>query len=484
MAIFGVSCGFHDAAVSVVSGKKILFAGHSERYSKKKNDPLLHEDLVREALEWGDPDTVVYYERPWLKRTRQWYAGQTNSFDYKTHLRSFFGKTPIEKVGHHEAHAAAGYYTSGFDDAAIIVVDAIGEWDTTSVWVGSGDELKKVWSTTYPDSLGLLYSAFTKRCGFKPNEEEYIMMGAAAFGRSSTWHNSIMNDFIEFGDGPEFKLRQNVHLGIGNWKPNAAIEDLAAGIQSVLEEYLIRLFEWVAFTTGKRYVVFMGGVALNCVANAKLAARHIFDDIWIMPNPGDAGASLGAAISYGGKHVQWNGPYLGTDIQREVDIEESVRALGEGKIIALANGKSEFGPRAFGNRSILADPRSNSTKDRVNAIKQRQKFRPFAASVLEEYAHEWFSMPEQVAISPYMQYSWRVKYPRAVPAICHVDATSRIQTVNREQNSMFYNLLTRWYEKTGCPMLLNTSLNVKGMPLVNDWQDVEYFRASHDIPIF
>jgi carbamoyltransferase len=484
MAIFGISCGFHDAAVSVVSGKKILFAGHSERYSKTKNDPLLHKDLVREALEWGDPDTIVYYERPWLKRTRQWYAGQTNQFDYKAHIRDFFGKVPVEKVGHHEAHAAAGYYTSGFDDAAIIVVDAIGEWDTTSVWVGSGDVLKKVWSTTYPDSLGLLYSAFTKRCGFKPNEEEYIMMGAAAYGRWSTWHDFLKTDFIEYGDGPDFRLRQNVHFGIDNWKPSANIEDLAAGMQSVLEEYLVRLFEWVAFTTGKRYVVFMGGVALNCVANAKLAARHIFDDIWIMPNPGDSGSSLGAALACKREQVQWDGPYLGTDIKREVDIANTVAALGEGKICAIAAGRAEFGPRALGNRSILADPRSRRTKNHVNEIKKRQKFRPFAASILEEHAHDWFTMPEQVAISPYMQYSWCVRYPRAVPAICHVDATSRIQTVNREQNPMFYDLLTRWFEKTGCPMLLNTSLNVKGMPLVNDWQDAELFRASHDIPIF
>ena len=310
------------------------------------------------------------------------------------------------------------------------------------------------------------------------------MMGAAAYGRWSTWHDFIKNDFIEFGDGPEFRLRQNVHLGIDNWKPNAEIVDLAAGMQSVLEEYLIRLFEWVAFTTGKRYVVFMGGVALNCVANAKLAARKIFDDIWIMPNPGDAGSSLGAALAYKRAPVHWDGPYLGTDISREVDVDKIVAALVRGETIGLASGRAEFGPRAFGNRSILADPRPRSAKNRVNAIKMRQEFRPFAASVLEDHADEWFTMPKPLAISPYMQYCWRVKQPRAVPAICHVDATSRIQTVNREQNPMFYNLLARWYGKTGCPILLNTSLNVKGMPLVNDWQDAEYFRNSHDIPMF
>lgn len=483
MAIFGVSAGFHDAAVSVVSGSKILFGGHSERYSKSKNDRLLHEDLVREALEWGEVDTLVYYEKPWLKRTRQWYAGQENDFDYKAHIREHFGNVRIEKVGHHEAHAAAGFYTSGFEDAAIIVCDAIGEWDTTSVWTGGPEGLKKVWSTTYPDSLGLLYSAFTQRCGFKPNEEEYIMMGAAAFGRPE-YKDAIREEFMQYENGPDFSLRKNVHLGIGDWKPTADIQDLACSMQKVLEEYLVLLFDWVANTTKKRYVVFMGGVALNCVANAKLAARKIFDDIWIMPNPGDAGSSLGAALAYKRAHVSWDGPYLGTNIERALDIDRATAELEAGRIIAVANGRAEFGPRAFGNRSILADPRSRKAKGLVNEIKKRQQFRPFAASVLEEHARREFIIPEHLENSPYMQYTWRVASPRAYPAICHIDSTSRIQTVNRQQNATYYALLERFHEKTGCPMLLNTSMNIKGMPLVNDWKDAEAFQWAYDVPIF
>jgi len=483
MAIFGVSCGFHDAAVSVVSGKKILFAGHSERYSKNKNDKHLCDGLIREALEWGDVDTLVYYEKPFWKKLRKWYAGQKNDFDYKSHLRQFFGNVPIETVSHHESHAAAGFYTSGFNEAAIIVADAIGEWDTLSVWVGSGASLEKIWSTRYPDSLGLLYSAFTQRCGFKPNEEEYILMGASAFGRPSLTEE-IRDEFIEIGDAHEFLLKKNVHMGIDDWMPRASIEDLAASIQRVLEEYLVDLFEWVARETGKRYIVFMGGVALNCVANAKLAARRIFEDIWIMPNPGDAGSALGAALAYKREQVQWTGPYLGTDIEREVDIDEAIRSLEREYVIAVANGRAEYGPRALGNRSILADPRYRNTKSRVNDIKKRQQFRPFAASVLEEKAADHFVMPQHVEKSPYMQYTWRVKYPRYVPAICHVNSTSRIQTVNKQQNSVFYALLKRWYEKTECPMLLNTSLNIRGMPLVNTWEDANNFRWVHDIPIY
>lgn len=344
--------------------------------------------------------------------------------------------------------------------------------------------MKKIWSAKYPDSLGLLYSAFTERCGFKPNEEEYILMGAAAYGRPSIV-DDIRKEFIQRGEYPhEFMLSKNVHKGIGKWKHMVSIEDIAASIQKVLEEYLIELFEWVAMTTGKRRLVFMGGVALNCVANAKLAARKIFDDIWIMPNPGDAGSSLGAALSYKREQVKWENPYLGTEIRRKLDIEDAVRALRAGDVIAIANGRAEFGPRALGNRSILADPRQRSAKNAVNEIKKRQKFRPFAASILEEEAENHFVMPQHVENSPYMQYTWRVKYPRYVPAICHINSTSRIQTVNREQNPEFYDLLKLWHEKTECPMLLNTSMNIRGMPLVNTWEDANNFRWMHDIPIF
>jgi carbamoyltransferase len=483
MAIFGVSCGFHDAAISVIDGDEILFAAHAERYSKIKNDKYLNNDIVREALSYGEVDTLVYYEKPILKKTRMWFSGQNDDFKYKTHLRKFFGKIPIETVGHHQSHAAAGYYTSGFDDAAIIVADAVGEWDTLSVWVASGDVMKKVASTKYPDSLGLLYSAFTRRCGFKPNEEEYILMGASAFGTPNLVED-IKREFVEPSDQQEFLLKKNVHRGIGNWMPKASMEDIAASIQCVLEDYLTELFEWVSYTTGKRKLVFMGGVALNCVANSKLATRRIFDDIWIMPNPGDAGSALGAALAYTNQHVNWKHPYLGTDINRDIDIDMAVDKLSRGHIIAVANGRAEYGPRALGNRSILADPRTRSSKHRVTTIKQRQQFRPFAASVLEAHAANNFMIPLYVGNSPYMQYTWRATAPRSVPAICHVDSTSRIQTVNDEQHAVLHALLTRWYDKTGCPILLNTSMNIRGMPLVNTWEDAEVFSDMYDVPIF
>lgn len=306
-------------------------------------------------------------------------------------------------------------------------------------------------------------------------------MGMAPFGRPD-YVDDIRKELIAIDKAPQFSLRQNVHIGIGDWMPEARIEDLAASIQVVLEDYLYDLFDWTAYTIHSKNVVYMGGVALNCVANGKIAQKGIFDNWWIMPNPGDAGSSLGAALAHKRDFVEWTGPYLGTDIKRKLDTEAAVTALEEHKIIGVANGRAEFGPRALGNRSILADPRYVSTKRLVNQIKKREQFRPFAAIVLEEKANEYFYMPFQAM--PYMQFTVRCKLPREVPAICHVDCTSRIQTINREQNPVIYDLLKKWYERTKCPLLLNTSLNIKGMPLVNTWEDAEKFKWFHDIKIF
>lgn len=476
MAIFGISCGFHDAAISVVEEDKILFAAHAERYSRVKGDKLLNQELVNAALDHGGkPEAVIFHEKPWLKRLRRWAYGQGNGFNAKDHIKQFFRGHRIYTMGHHESHAAAGWYTSDYESAAVVVIDAIGEWDTISVWDASiWKGMEKVWSAQYPDSLGLLYSAFTKRCGFKPNEEEYIMMGASAFGTPSLV-DEIRKDFIESADAPDFKLKRNVHRGIGDWMPDAKVEDIAASIQFILEEYLHDLMEWVRAKTGRKRLVYMGGVALNCVANAKLF--DVFDDVWIMPNPGDAGSSLGAALAWQGAPVAWRGPYLGKDIGEGFSVKDAVTGLVSGKVVALAHGRAEFGPRALGNRSLLVDPRYRSSKTTVNRIKQREQFRPFAASILAEHAHDHFLMPAN-ANSAYMQYAWRAKHPQAVPAICHVDGTSRIQTVTREQNPSFHALLEAWYQETGCPMLLNTSLNVKGEPLVNSWADVMKFGRS------
>jgi carbamoyltransferase len=270
------------------------------------------------------------------------------------------------------------------------------------------------------------------------------------------------------------------------WREDLTTEqdfmDIAASVQKIAEEFMCDISRWAQKATGSNNLVLMGGCALNCVANEKIARMGLFKDIWIMPNPGDAGSSLGAILAYTCRQANWKHPYLGTNITRPFDMNGAVDALVAGEIIGVATGRAEFGPRALGNRSLLADPRGLTIKDRVNDIKKRQRFRPFAPIVLEQYAHEYFDLP--VATSPYMQFTAPCKFPDEFPAICHVDGSSRVQTLNEEQNPVMFELLTKFFEKTGCPILLNTSLNIKGMPLVDSWDDALAFQNKYNVKIF
>jgi carbamoyltransferase len=486
--IWGISALSHDASLTVIDDAKVVFAAHAERYSRRKNDAFIHEYLIAEALQYGTPDAVAWYERPVLKKARHLRAGQWRHaarFDDlpKRYLQSLGLPFRVPRptiVGHHEAHAVAGIATSGFADAAVIVADAIGEFDTFSIWNYSRYlGLTCLFRVRYPHSLGLLYSAFTRRCGFRPNEDEYITMGMAAFGEP-IHVDRILEDFLEFGD-PGFRLRVNVHRGIGNWLPEARAEDLAASVQEVTERVILNAARWARRRTGSTNLVFMGGVALNCVANAKIAMSGLFDHLWIFPNPGDAGSSLGAAAAIATAPISWPGPYLGTNIDRHLDIAAAVVQLRRSGLIAVANGRAEFGPRALGNRSILADPRSPDMKSRVNTVKGREKFRPFAPVIRQGRASEFFEMP--VPRTPYMQFTARCREPGRFPAVVHVDGTSRVQTVSPEQHSLLYALLTEWEEATGCPMLLNTSLNSRGEPLVNTWEHALAFGKRENIKV-
>ena len=277
MRILGISALSHDAAVSLVEDGEILFAGHAERYSRKKNDSELNKDLIDSAMKFGEPDVIAWYERPLIKKSRQLAAGQwTDCFALhdmpRRHIRKFgLGRFKLEYISHHESHAAAGYFTSPFDDAVVIVLDAIGEWGTISIGEYEGTKLKWLRSMTYPHSLGLLYTAFTQRCGLKPNEEEYILMGMAAFGEAK-YTDLIMEEFIQGVDTEEgVRLKENVHLGIGDWNPGAKVVDIAASIQAVMESLLLDIVRLAAGLTMSRNLVLMGGVALNCVANEKIA---------------------------------------------------------------------------------------------------------------------------------------------------------------------------------------------------------------------
>lgn len=465
MKILGVNETTHDAALAVIEDGDILFAGHAERYSKEKNDWFLNGEIIADALiHTGGPDKLAYYENRWLKKLRiQQHGGFGGGkpFYKSTNL----GKLPSKSFMHHHSHAAAGYYTSSFTNAVVVVLDAIGEYETSTIWIGNGEKLQKIWNQKYPVSFGLYYSAFTKLVGLKPNEEEYIMMGMAAYGDASRYYEKVKAYFPVFNRQP-----YNFHTGILDWGEEVSGQtrfDIAAAVQKVFEERLVEFMKFAKNLSGERNLVFMGGVALNSKANTLL--WDIFSAVWIMPNPGDAGSALGAAAAMYGKHLNWKGPYLGHDLGGPYPVDKIINALIKDKIAPVASGRAEYGPRALGNRSILADPRDPDIKDKVNTIKKRELFRPFAPVVLEEEASKWFDMNYT---SPYMQYTPRCLEPRLIPSVVHADGTSRVQTVNEKDHSGLYAVLRKWHALTGVPILLNTSLNIKGQPMINDFQDV------------
>jgi carbamoyltransferase len=345
-----------------------------------------------------------------------------------------------------------------------VVLDAIGEFNTSTIWVGEGSKIKQVYKQNYPVSFGLFYSAFTQLVGLMPNQEEYIMMGMAGYGDSSKYLKKVNEYFPSIK-----KQKYNFHKGITDWGWVSDQDkfDIAAAAQLVYEQRLIEFMNMAKSITGKINLVFMGGCALNCSANTLL--WKVFNDVWIMPNPGDAGSSLGAAALFYGKHLNWKGPYLGYDLLGEYPVDKIVDEILKNKIVAVANGRAEYGPRALGNRSILADPRDPDIKDKVNLIKQREKFRPFAPVIMEECVKEWFEMD---FTSPYMQYAVKCKKPELIPSVVHIDGTSRVQTVNKNQHKGLWRVLNKFYQQTGVPILLNTSLNIKGQPLINDKNDI------------
>jgi carbamoyltransferase len=492
MKYIGLSCGFHDAGVSVIDDNgNILFAGHSERYSKKKHDANLCADIIDEALYYvaGDNYELHYYEKPLLKALRQFRAGQpigplTVKQIIGSDLVELMSDRNIKTHVHHKTHAAAGFQTSPFEDATVVVIDAIGEMDCITIWDAYYDKngyakYKKIWSKKYPNSIGMFYSAMTQRVGLKPMDEEYILMGMAAYGKP-THANRMASAFLD--DIFDIEFKQNLHIGLeeNNFLDKADDMDIAASAQ-LLCETLIEKVMHKAFRLGaSKNLVYGGGVALNCLAN-RLLGKY-FENIWIMPNPGDAGNSLGAAALGYGKKVLWRDAFLGTDIKGSYPVDKIVRELKENKMVGVASGRAEFGPRALGNRSLLADPRGPEIKDKVNEIKRRQKFRPFAPIILEELVHDYFDMPANWSDSRYMQVIAKCRNPDLYPAICHHDLTSRVQTVPKD-GSGIRKLLEKWYAATGCPILLNTSLNIRGEPMVNDRSDADRFEKLYDLKV-
>jgi carbamoyltransferase len=505
MIRWGITANSHDAAIAVFVDKEIKFAAHSERSSGVKNDKHLNQKLINQALEFGFPDTVHWYETQWLKRLRQLTSGQ-----YKLALTKPSPVTTMSEFGidacdsmllmddyrenqtmfhnhrHHASHAAAGFYTSPFRDAAILVIDSIGEFETLTIWHGKDKKMRKLFSQSYPHSVGLWYSAMTQRIGLKPNEEEYILMGWAAVGDPEKYKQKIFDDFFEPFDGtPNIRFKQNLHRGCLWWAPELNTiqdyADIAASTQAVYE----MVFDYLVMKTkeivGDENIVIMGGCALNCVANG-LAYKY-FDNVWIMPNPGDAGSAVGCVLDWNREFVPFTTPYLGYEIKGSYPVNATLQELSTVGMVGVANGRAEYGPRALGNRSLLADPRGQEMKDLVNTVKRRQEFRPFAPVIMAEHVHDYFDMPAGCNHSPYMQFIGTCKRPDLYPAITHLDGTSRVQTVTREQHPGLYELLERWYAQTGCPMLLNTSLNIKGEPMVDDEDDAERWTRKYNVKV-
>lgn len=493
MSILGISAGFHDAGATVIDHRgDIVFAAHSERYSKFKNDENFSYGLLEELRQYhNDVDTVAYYERPWAKQLRCWYAGQglnwhqlTASQCVRRQLGENFKHVPILSFNHHLSHAAGGFQTSPFERATVVVIDAVGEFDTVTIWGAEYDsrgqaQYHRLWSQQYPNSVGMFYSAVTKRVGLHPMDEEYILMGMAAYGDSKHTSEKLRLDLID--SEWEIRFKENLHLGLATKYLSDHTEfDIAAGAQDLVEDLILnvmiraRNFKW------SPNLVYMGGVALNCAANARIG--NYFDRIWIMPCPGDAGSSLGAAALAYGARVNWRDAFLGHNIPGAYPVNALLDELVSNRIVGVASGRAEFGPRALGNRSLLADPRGPEIKDRVNEIKRRQKFRPFAPVILEELADTYFDMPRGWASSRYMQSIARCRVPDLFPAIIHHDGTSRVQTVPRD-GSGIRQLLEKWYVMTDCPMLLNTSLNVRGEPMVNDRADADRFETLYGIKV-
>ncbi len=559
MNILGISAFYHDSAACLVKDGEIVAAAQEERFTRKKHDQSFPKNAIRYCLEAGgliekDIDFVAFYEKPFLKFER---ILETYLSYAPTGFASFIKALPIwikQKLWikdliatelhydgeiifpeHHEAHAASAFYPSPYQDAAVLTMDGVGEWATSSYGVGDGNELRILKEIRFPHSLGLLYSAFTYYAGFKVNSGEYKVMGLAPYGEPK-YKDLILKELMDLKEDGSFRLdmryfnycvgltmtNDRFHKLFGGppRRPETRITqremDLARSVQDVTEEVMLRMARHIRKVTGKKNICLAGGVALNCVGNGKILKEKCFDGIWIQPAAGDAGGALGAALFVwhqylGKKRIVKNsrdsqkGSFLGPefkdeDIQAYLDshqipyarlqnsqiAERIAELISQDKVIGWFEGRMEFGPRALGARSIIGDARSPKMQEIMNVkIKFRESFRPFAPSVLEEKVSDYFEMEEK---SPYMllvapvRQSHRRKMTveedklfgieklnvvrSSVPAVTHVDYSARVQTVDPESNPLYYEMIKKFDEKHHCPVIINTSFNVRGEPLV------------------
>jgi carbamoyltransferase len=557
--ILGISAYYHDAAAALVDDGRVLAAAQEERFTRRRHDPAFPARAVRWCLEsqglaLGDLDAVVFYDKPFLKfeRLLETYLACAphglRSFvaampvwvkeklllksELRRELRALGGGAPLPRLlfsEHHLSHAASAFYPSPFERAAVLCLDGVGEWATSSAWVGAGTRLEPRWELHFPHSLGLLYSAFTAYTGFKVNSGEYKMMGLAPYGEPR-YAELIRRHLVDVKPDGSFRLdmryfgyatglrmttpRLHALFGGPPRRPDEPVDqrtmDLAASIQQVTDEIVLRLARALRRETGERHLCLAGGVALNCVSNGLLAREGVFDELWIQPAAGDAGGALGAALlachasgvprAVAPGSDGMSGAQLGPGwsdgaaeafcreqglpherLAPDALVERVASRLADGAVVGWMQGPCEFGPRALGNRSILADPRDPAMQRTLNLkIKFRESFRPFAPAVLAERAAEYFEIDRP---SPYMLLVAPVRHAepapagaagqarlRAVrsplPAVTHVDGSARVQTVDRGTNPLFHRLIAAFGARTGVPVLVNTSFNVRGEPIV------------------